>query len=153
MRVYVTMVGRSYWATLNSFWAVLKEDLFQPEKVFLIYENGLDERANTLKDDILTLLSSYGMDSSVETVQIERADFKSAGKKVEEIIEDNGETALDITAGRKALVAGSLVTPSVDNLEHVFYLYLDDLKNADRPYPSIESHRMEIKDFRSDFRG
>lgn len=153
MHKYITMVGRSYWATLNSIWAVIKNDMYEPENVILLSEENFKERAESLKDDIEILLEGYGFEPSVEIKRMENADFYHAGEEVLELV-DGGEdsVALDITGGRKSLVAGALVNPGAHKLKHVFYLYLDEIKDADRPYPSIDSDRMMIKDFVDIFR-
>lgn len=153
MQKYITMVGRSYWATLNSLWAVLKEEKFEPGKVILLCEENLKDRAEILKKDITNLLNGYDFETSVEIRQLENADFYHAGEEVLEVVDgEEDSVALDITGGRKALVAGALVNPGARRLKHVFYLYLDEIKDADRPYPSIDYDRMMIKDFVDIFR-
>lgn len=153
MHKYITMVGRSYWATLNSLWAVLKKDLFSPEKVILLCEEGREKRANVLRKDIETLLEGYDLDSTVDIRLMDNADFYHAGEEVLELVDDREDSvALDITGGRKSLVAGALVNPGAHKLKHVFYLYLDEIRDAERPYPSIDSDRMMMKDFVDIFR-
>ena len=153
MHKYITMVGRSYWATLNSLWAVLKKGLYEPENVILLSEENFKERTESLKDDIEILLEGYGFEPSVEIKLMDNADFYHAGEEVLELVDGREDSvALDITGGRKSLVAGALVNPGAHKLKHVFYLYLDEIKDADRPYPSIDSDRMMIKDFVDIFR-
>ena len=153
MQKYITMVGRSYWATLNSLWAVLKEEKFSPEKVILLCEEDRKDRAKILKEDISKLLGGYELEPSVDIRLMDNADFYHAGEEVLEVVDgDEDSVALDITGGRKALVAGALVNPGAHRLKHVFYLYLDEIRDADRPYPSIDYDRMMIKDFVDIFR-
>jgi len=33
--IYITMLGRSIWAVLNSYYAVLKEKQYYPNEIFL----------------------------------------------------------------------------------------------------------------------
>jgi hypothetical protein len=45
---------------------------------------------------------------------------------------------LDITPGRKAVVLGSLFAGWTNHLfDHIFYLYIESLRNANRPYMLI----------------
>ncbi len=150
MRKYITLVGRDYWLTLNSLWAVLKEERFRPDQVYLLAEEGLKKRSNTLKKDIDHLLKAYGLNPRIEERITQDADFYHAGKEVQKVIDESDENdilALDITGGRKALVAGSLVNPSAKDFKHVFYLYIDFLDGAKKPYPAIHTEKMMLRDF------
>ena len=149
MRKYITLVGNNYWSTLNSFWAVIKNDRFHPDKIFLLTEKSFIERAKTLKIDIENLLEHYNQDGDVVIEVNEDADLYHAGEEIQKIINDGeeNEAALDITGGRKTMVAGSLVNPGAKQLKHVFYLYLDDIKEVSKPYPAIDPDKMMIKDF------
>ncbi|MFW6040882.1 MAG: hypothetical protein ACOC85_03500 [Thermoplasmatota archaeon] len=149
MRKYITLVGRSYWSTLNSLWAVLKNREFIPDEVFLITDKSFKENAEILKKDIKILLTNYDIDAQVFIEMNEDVDLYHTGQRIQDIIEkeDENEVALDITGGRKTAVAGALVNPGSKYLKHVFYLYLDKIEGASRPYPSIELDRMKIRDF------
>mgnify|MGYP006290133085 CR=1 FL=1 len=155
MRKYITLVGRNYWTTLNSLWAVIKEDKFTPDEVYILTEKSFKERAETLKEDVENLLKNYDIDAEVFIEINEDADLYHAGEEVQKIIGDGNENevALDITGGRKTMVAGSLVNPRSKSLKHVFYLYSDEAVDTDKPYPAIDSDRMLIKDFVDMYRG
>jgi hypothetical protein len=46
--------------------------------------------------------------------------------------------ALDVTPGKKAAVLGSVLSGmSRNDFDRIFYLYIEDLRNADRPFMEI----------------
>jgi len=147
MKKYITLVGKDYWKTLNSIWAVVKEDRFLPDELFLISEKENLRRAKILKKDIDSVLSNYGLDTDIDISLIDDGDEIDVGTEIQNLIKDGDEVALDITGGRKYLVAGSLVNPYVDRFDHVFYLYVNGLEDHSRPYPTIPAHEVKIKDF------
>ncbi len=151
MRKYISLIGRDYWPPLNSLWAVLKEDAFQPEKIMLLTEESYAERAERLSEDMNTLLKNYGITLDIEIRTVKNGDFKGAGEEVKEAMNgsDKDTFTLDISGGRKPLVAGALVNQGQDNLEHVFYLYTADPEKARKPYPEIKGQYLKLMDFRS----
>ena len=79
------------------------------------------------------------------------SDFVGAGKKISALVKGlkarGGKVALDITPGRKALVAGALLSTADIQLDHVFYLLIDTLRDAAKPYPMIPFHLQHLNDF------
>ncbi|MGM0405290.1 MAG: hypothetical protein ACQEQM_04025 [Thermoplasmatota archaeon] len=149
MRKYITLVGKNYWESLNSLWAVIKENKFEPEEVWLVSEKENLRRAKVLKRDFKKLLSNYGFDGETNISLIEDHDGINLGETLQELIEDDDKIALDITGGRKYLVAGSLVNPHSYKFDHVFYVYTGDIDDTDKPLPTIRLHDVTVKDFKA----
>ncbi|MFO7793105.1 MAG: hypothetical protein R6W73_09055 [Candidatus Saliniplasma sp.] len=153
MKKYVTLVGKNYWETLNSLWAVIKQDRFEPEQVYLISEKANLKRAKILKRDIGRLLSNYDLDSEVQISLAKNHDGLDLETVIKDIIDGEDKIALDITGGRKYLVAGSLVNPYSKRFDHVFYFYSGDTGDTDKPYPTIPFDDITIKDFKISTQG
>ncbi len=150
MRKYITLVGKNYWETLNSLWAVIKEGRFEPEEVWLVSEKENLRRAKVLKRDFEKLLSNYGYDNQTNISLVEDHDGLNLGDTLRDLIEKDDVVALDITGGRKYLVAGSLVNPHSKDFDHVFYVYTGDSRESDKPLPTIRFNEINIKDFKTD---
>ena len=149
MKVYITMTGRSDWAVLNSLWAAIKEKRYVPEKVYILAENWNIARAEKVKEGIATLLREYVQNPGLIIVQTKIGDPIEARTKVTEIIdrEKENEIAVDITPGRKAAVTGALVASAKKNIKHIFYLYIETLENASKPYIMIPKSIQHFNDF------
>ncbi|MGM0510770.1 MAG: hypothetical protein ACQESD_06550 [Thermoplasmatota archaeon] len=151
MRKYISLVGRDYWPPLNSLWSVLKEGAFQPEELMLLTEERYEKRAQRLSEDMGTLLKNYGITLDIDIKTVKDGDFKGAGEEVKRAMNgyDEDTFTLDISGGRKPLVAGALINQGQDNLEHVFYLYTADPEKARKPYPEIKGQHLKLMDFKS----
>lgn len=94
---------------------------------------------------------AFGFKPDAESMVFEDSDFLGAGKKISGVVGDlkseGWEVAIDITPGRKALVAGTLLSTAKIDVDHVFYLRIDSLDGAARPYPMIPTHFQHLQDF------
>jgi len=97
-------------------------------------------------------------DVRFEEVSVGRVDdvYKKVSRTLDEEEQDN-EMALDITPGRKAMVLGSLLAGWKDGkmsrFEHVFYLYIESLRNASRPFMLIPMSVQRCHDIPRESRG
>ena len=161
-RIYITMLGRSIWAVLNSYHAVLREKEFFPDEIVLFAEGKLDEK---LTKDIHTTVSGLSIlsdefkisptikyeviseseckiesdDDFVRMVQCTLNLVKSR-KKEGDII------AVDITPGKKTLVAGALLPINLSDVDHIFYLSIKE--TFPKPYMMIPCQIQQINDFK-----
>jgi hypothetical protein len=150
-KAYITMLGRSTWALVNSYYAVIREKKYNPDTIIVFtedrYKNGLDRASKALE----ILSEDFGLKPTIQHEVIEEADFLSAGRRVFQIVEDlksrGFEVAVDITPGRKALVAGALVPLSKISVDHVFYMLIDTVEDASKPYMMIPLQIQHLKDF------
>jgi hypothetical protein len=60
------------------------------------------------------------------------------------------EVAIDITPGRKAIISSALLSAWQKQVDHVFYLYLEDMRNASNPYPMIPFHLQHFVDLKEE---
>ncbi len=150
-KAYITILGRSVWAMVNTYYAVLREDDYRPDKIFIFTEKSFSQEAEKGKVAMEVLNENYEHESNIIIKVVDDVDFVSAGNqlmdKINELGEDEYDISLDITPGRKPLVVASLLPTKKKELEHVYYLEISDLKNADHPYMEIPMEKQRLWDF------
>jgi len=148
------MTGISRWPVLNSLWAAVCSKGYVPDKIYIFTTRGRGNDASALVSWIKVLMSSYGKESEVITREIDEGDFASSGRKITSVMEEErtagNEVAIDITPGRKAIISSALLTAWQKQVDHVFYLYLEDLRNANNPYPMIPFHLQHFVDLKEE---
>ena len=151
--LYITMTGRSVWALLNAYYAVLRETPFHPTQIIIISEAEHIGQIPLVKSGLAILSDAYGIAPTVDVEQIQTGDFIEAGRKISARIkagkERGSKIAIDITPGRKALVAGALIPIASLSVDHVFYLQITSTDGAAKPYMMIPLASQQLKDFRA----
>ena len=154
------MLGRSIWSVLNSYYAVLKEKQYYPDEIILFTEG---KKTDTLKSNTKTtttglkiISDSFGITpriisehlSEIE-YDIEYGDFIRAGKHISKLIQkrkkDGDTVAIDITPGKKTLVAGALLPIHIKEVDHIYYLSIKTI--IANPYMMIPYQTQQINDF------
>jgi len=140
-KVLLTMMGRSVWGMFNSVWASIRRLDFLPDKVYVMTAGCVAARGDMAKEMLVLLLREHGSTGKVEIVDVPGDDIKEIGRKVREIIslekEQGNEVAIDVTPGTKAAVLGTVIGAGKVKVDHIFYLYIESLQNASRPYLEI----------------
>jgi hypothetical protein len=149
-KVYITMTGIGKWPVLNSLWAAICCKGYVPDKIYLFVTIGREAEAQSLSDWIKILMDSYGKKVEPLLRTIEEGNFTSSGKKITAAMEEEraagNEVAIDITPGRKAIISSALLSAWQKQVDHVYYLYLEDMRNASNPYPMIPFHLQHFVD-------
>ncbi|WP_297064434.1 hypothetical protein [Thermococcus sp.] len=153
---YVTLLGRSPWAVVNTYYKILREGKGRKEikRIYIFteqrYRNLLPRVVSALRE----ISRAYNIDPVIETVVIRDYGFFEADKKFKELfskLESEGfRIGLDITSGRKALVAAAIVQIKDFPVEFIVYMGLLDMDFPDRPYMMIPTHMQPIKNFLGD---
>ncbi|MFQ6061486.1 MAG: hypothetical protein ACE5KV_09400, partial [Thermoplasmata archaeon] len=93
------------------------------------------------KERIEALLEAYGKRATISVIEIPENDFLATGRKIAELLRrEKGagkEIALDITSARKAIASPALIVADKFKADHIFYLYIEDVTNANRPHMMI----------------
>lgn len=147
MKVLITLLGRSVWGLVNSSWASIRKYGFVPDRVHIIdaCTDGVDSEEASRR--LRTVLNNFNADAEVYIERVEAGSIGSISSVIKRLIGEYHRgchrIAIDVTSGTKDLVLGSLMN-DLTGVEHVFYLRLDSLRNADRPYILIpvEGQRM-----------
>ncbi len=152
LKVYMTMTGISRWPVLNGLWAAVCKG-YVPDRVYIFVTQGRERDGEVLSGWITTLLDSYGKKVQVLRERIEEGEFASSGRRITAAMEreraEGNEVAIDITPGRKAIVSSALISAWQKQVDHVFYLYLEDMHNSNNPYPMIPyrlQHFVDLKE-------
>jgi len=82
------------------------------------------------------------------------SDFINAGKKISQLLKklknEGYKIAVDITAGRKPLVAAALLPASKLDIDHLFYLDIKRVEGMNKPYYMIPLGIQRLRDFVQD---
>ncbi len=153
-KVYITMTGISRWPVLNSLWAAICCKGYSPDKIYLFVTRGRELEAEELSEWITVLTEAYGKRVEPVRREIDEGDFASSGRKITAAMEEErsagNEVAIDITPGRKAIISSALLSAWQKQVDHVFYLYLEDMRNASNPYPMIPLHLQHFVDLKEE---
>ncbi|MEW5748854.1 MAG: hypothetical protein AB1793_08755 [Candidatus Thermoplasmatota archaeon] len=151
-KVYITMTGVSRWPVLNGLWAAMCRG-YVPDRLYLFVTQGRERDGEALTGWVKLVARSYGKELEVVSERIEEGDFLSSGKRITAAMERErsagNEVAIDITPGRKAVISSALISAWQKQVDHVFYLYLEDMRNASNPYPMIPyqlQHFVDLKE-------
>ena len=98
-----------------------------------------------------SVLRGHGNNEPVEVVSLPDYEFSHAIKAIREVVSkerENGSTvAVDITSGRKAVVAGALMSGRNITFDHVFYLFIENIRYSNYPYLMIPLSMQRHYDF------
>jgi|GEM_PF-598563 len=138
LKVLITMMGLSTWGLFNSIWANIRKHHFVPDRVYLLKRED-DNRLECTRGMIMALMEEYSPECEFVTVTIRGDDVYEVRNRVREIAMrergEGNEVALDVTPGRKGVVLGAIFAGWDKHLfDHLFYLYIESLRNASRPF-------------------
>lgn len=148
-QAYITLMGRSGWAVVNSFHASVIETDYRPEKIHVIYESQSSEEVKPVIPGLEIIQSSY-TSPDVQHWEVPDWDAHAARRTTLELVRklkgEGYQVALDITGGRKSLVAGSLLDLREGDLDHLFYLAIEITRGVAKPYLMIPKRIQSLYD-------
>ena len=153
---YITLLGRSTWALVNAYHAVLREKGLRPERVSIVTEEPYAGEASTAATAVRILSEGYGFSPEIGIEILPEADFLRAGQTIRTLVGDfirqGFSVAIDITSGRKVTVAGALIAVSVAGLDirHIYYLAMKSTDDVAKPYMMIPHQIQQIRDIMED---
>ncbi|WP_317065644.1 hypothetical protein [Methanoculleus caldifontis] len=153
---YITLLGRSTWALVNAYHAVLREKGLRPERVSIVTEEPYAGEASTAATAVRIVSGGYGFSPEIRVEVLPEADFVRAGQTIRSLVEDfirrGFDVAIDITSGRKVTVAGALIAVSLAGLDirHIYYLSMKSTDDVAKPYMMIPHQVQKIRDIMED---
>lgn len=135
MKAYVTAVGTSPEAVFNPLWYLAEVHSWVPDRVYLLWNEGVSDHLERVRELIGRLSEAYGKE--IEVVAGEELRFseenpvefrEKVGKVIADLKAEGHEVVVDITPGRKfmsALLLGAAISASADE---VTYLHLRDFR-------------------------
>jgi hypothetical protein len=149
---YITLLGRSVWALVNAYYAVLREKRLRPERVYIVTEDVYSGSASVAAEALRIISDGYGCAPEIVVQTVPEADFVGAGRKIRslagDVIGEGHHVAIDITSGRKVMVAGALLALSLARLDirHIYYLAMRGVDDIAQPYMMIPLQNQRIHD-------
>ncbi|MHA1752056.1 MAG: hypothetical protein ACTSYZ_06760, partial [Candidatus Helarchaeota archaeon] len=143
MQVYITTLGRSEWAVINSYYAVVKNKRYYPDLIYIITEDLFQDRIHKIIDGLNIISNEFGFNPEYKLTIVKESEFSDAKNKIDIIAKDlensNNMIAVDITSGRKVLVINILllIFYSKIKVQHIFYLAIKTIKGVNKPYEMI----------------
>ncbi|MEI6796678.1 MAG: hypothetical protein WCK39_07420 [Methanomassiliicoccales archaeon] len=152
MRVLITMLGPSVWAVANAFWSSIRDHGYLPECVYLLCTDKGGNCAVAMQM-IAATLEEYDVEPDVRAVEVDEESVLEVRDRVAAILDEeskHGNTvALDVTPGRKGTALGAMLAGG-KRYEHIFYLYISSLDNANRPYLMVPAIRQRPHDLKKE---
>jgi len=150
----MSLLGRSAWALLNTYYAVSHEVGYHPDTVYIAVEAPFLEISGTVSEGVRAISEHFGFSPAIECVQVDQADIVDVFSKIYTIMitkkQEGARVAIDITPGRKAVVAGTLLPIKLDDIDHVFYLEISTTKDVAKPYQMIPRQYHILHDFKAE---
>jgi len=150
---YITLLGRSPWAVVNTYYKLLTMGK-KADRIYVFTEERYRHNLPNVIEAIKAISEAYNLNPRIETEVVPDYGFFVADRKFRELfskLEREGyRMGLDITSGRKALVAAAIVQIRQFPVAFIVYMGLLDLDFPDRPYMMIPTHMQPIKNFLGD---
>ncbi len=144
---YVALLGRSEWALVNTYYAVVSGGK-KPEKVIVVAGDRYIKKLSKVVDALKEISRAYSFNPDVSRLVIKYDDLQDAEdrlRKLFESLDSNGyRIELDITSGRKAMVALAILKMARHKNGEIHYLALLDRDFPNRPYMMIPTHMQRL---------
>jgi len=153
-RVYVSLLGRSAWALLNTYYAVAREVRYFPDRVYIAVEAPYQNQTDHVVEGLHAISAHFGFSPEVECIPVARGDMIDVYLKVYNLItakrKEGCRVAIDITPSRKSTVSGVLLPIKLNDVDHVFYLEISTTDGVAKPYQMIPKQYHKLHDFKAE---
>ncbi len=157
MLLWISTVGRSPYAVVNTVWAAKRFEGIVPDEVLLFHTGDQDEQIAAELETVRAHLCAI-LDRHADAIRGVAVDGSAGGfrRQLDEVVFDHRyadwDLALDMTPGRKFMSA--LVFAAGVKLHHhstrgavaVYYLHLKDDRYHGLPFPYIPVAAQELVD-------
>jgi hypothetical protein len=151
LRAYITILGRSIWAVINALYAVVKHKSTHPDLIYIITEDLFKEKLETTQEGVRIIAEEFGFNPVIKSTIVEDGKPAVAGVEISKLINDlkkaGHDIDIDITPGRKALVAGIMIAIEKENVDHIYYLDIKTIVDVNMPYEMIPMQYQSLKVF------
>ncbi|MFW6195979.1 MAG: TM1812 family CRISPR-associated protein [Thermoplasmatota archaeon] len=142
---FITFVGRSEWAVVNSFTAILFHTDLKPGKIHLLYKSSDNEIAESCVEGLNGILDVKGIACDIIEHELkDEFDLMKPAEIMEDILDEDEEVVIDITPARKFMSSSALIEGMRNDVKGIYYLYIDSIEDADRPYFDIPLPRQDL---------
>ncbi len=155
MKVWITIVGRSPFAVVNSVWMACRKGEFIPGRIYLIWNEDVEEVKRTVERMLEIILQNYGVSEpeviADESVKVREDDFNRFMRVLKEIcneeLNEGNEVAIDMTPGRKFMSALAMGL-GIHKKTSVYYLHLINICYQNKPLVLIPFSLQKLYDMR-----
>ena len=153
-RIYVSLLGRSAWALLNTYYAVARETEFYPDTVYIAVEAPYQSKTEYIVEGVADISGHFGFTPKIECIPVGQGSIVDVSERVHPLLvakkKEGAQVAIDITPGRKATVAGVLLPIKLNDVDHVFYLEIATTYDMAKPYQMIPRQFHQLHDFKEE---
>ncbi|OPX68327.1 MAG: hypothetical protein A4E38_01847 [Methanoregulaceae archaeon PtaB.Bin108] len=152
--MYLSLLGRSAWALLNTYYAVARETRYNPDTVYIAVETPYQKYSGGVTEGVQAISRHFGFSPEIECIPVGQGSIVDVSVRVHPLImakkKEGAEVAIDITPGRKATVAGVLLPIKLNDVDHVFYLEISTTYDVAKPYQMIPRQFHQLHDFKAE---
>lgn len=154
MNVWITTVGTSSFAVINTLWAACELEGYVPQKVYIVANGKVENEVKVVNDWIERILKGYGSAAIIERIHADEVDFMNFSRILSNCITEEkkkgNQVAIDMTPGRKFMSAFSMFNGlAKDGADRVYYLHLSDvIKYKNRSFIEIPANEQKLYDMK-----
>jgi hypothetical protein len=112
---------------------MVNEEKINPDLILIVSEEIYQDKLLNIIQGLQIINKEFNITCNIETLAVGNAHYVPSGLKISERIKDlknkKYDITLDITPGRKALVAAALICAWKIQVSNVFYLASDDIRD------------------------
>lgn len=158
MRTWITSIGISHHAVVNTFWASAAEKDWIPQRVYLLTNDRTKKDAVAISTRMERIAIHYGGEKLDLRLKVfDETDLEALFQMYSDIMnretQEGNDISVDITPGRKFMSAFALYC-SLNNrscVRNIFYFHLLDDEFMDRSYPFLPMNSFKLRNL-MDFR-
>ncbi|WP_297438251.1 hypothetical protein [Thermococcus sp.] len=147
---YVALLGRSEWALVNTYYAVVNNGK-KPERILIVTGERHVKTLSKVVDALKEISRAYSFNPDISRLVIKDDNLQDAEERLRNLfdsLDSEGYTIeLDITSGRKAMVALAVLKMARHKNGEINYLALLDRDSPNRPYMMIPAHMQRLNVF------
>lgn len=154
MKVYITQVGTSVEAVINSLWMNAFKNGYFPDKIYLLWNEEIGQYKKAVVEALKILSKEYGFNTDIDdSIEFSEDDVEDFAKKHENAIKSEltagNEVIVDTTPGRKYMSGISMKNIAEFDIEG-HYLHLknpNDFRSSWLPeIPIVLQNLVDIKE-------
>jgi hypothetical protein len=87
-KALLTLLGRSTWALINTYYALLAEKEYYPDKIVIITEEPYKKQLVKARLGLEILSSEYGFTPEISEISLPSSSFIEAGQKISTLVKE-----------------------------------------------------------------
>jgi len=152
MKTWITSIGISHHAVVNTLWAAIAEKGWTPDRIYLLTNDRTKKDAVTISKRMEAIVLHYGGERVDFRLRLfDETDLEGLFKLYSGIMEtetnEGNEISVDITPGRKFMSAFALYCSlnRREKVRNIFYFHLLDDEFMDRSYPFLPVNTFQLR--------